>query len=72
MSAQKPEGLAMRLLDRIAAVALIAASSYFLVALLVFALRHPWMTTTEQWLHVWDAMTWSTVDYDTARPRGAR
>lgn len=55
--------------DSILSGACIAAICYVAIAWLVFAFRHPWMTSTEQFIYFGRAMTWGTVDYEEARPR---
>lgn len=42
---------------------------YIAISATVFALRHPWMTKTEQFVYSWRMLTWGTVDYEEARPR---
>ena len=48
----------------------LAALFYVSIAYVVFSIRHPWMTEAENFLHFVDAVTWSTVSYEEARPRG--
>lgn len=58
--------------DCILSGACIVAICYVSIAWLVFAFRHPWMTSTEQLLYFGRALTWSAVDYEEARPRPAK
>lgn len=42
-------------------VVLILVTVYYCIAQLTFALRHPWMTSTERFLHQKEAITFQTV-----------
>lgn len=42
---------------------------YYVYAQTVFAFNHPWMTETERFVYSWEALTFQTVPYSTARPR---
>lgn len=42
---------------------------YVIVAATVFRFRHPWLTGTEQFIYLPEAMCWETVDYQEMRER---
>lgn len=42
---------------------------WMLVAEGVFAIRHPWATDTERFIHTFDALTFRFVPYRQMRPR---
>ena len=59
-------------LDGIVAMVGLAFLLYCMTASTVFAFRHPWATETERFLYFGRALTFGTVDYAEARPRGTR
>lgn len=44
-----------------AAYLFVAVAVYIVVAMSVFRLRHPDMSETQLFLHLWDAMTWRAL-----------
>jgi hypothetical protein len=40
---------------------------YFAIASIVFALRHPWATRTEQMIHIGDALMFNKISYKEMR-----
>lgn len=55
--------------DKLLIATILAATVYLVLAVATFALRHPWMTKTEQLIYIGRMLTFGTVDYDEARPR---
>lgn len=53
----------------LAAFFLFALVAWFFVAQMVFALRHPWATSTERIIYIGKVMTFGKVPYQEARPR---
>jgi len=49
---------------------LVAVLFWWTVANFVFAVRHPWATSTERLIYLPTVMTFGSLDYDEARPRG--
>lgn len=47
--------------SRIARMAVLLLIGWWIIALVVFAFRHPWMTSTQRTLHLWSALTFSEV-----------
>ena len=50
-----------------AQLALLAAVLYFVVAQLVFAARHPWLTDMQRAAHMHRALYFGTVDHEEVR-----
>ena len=49
---------------------LVLVLGWWTVANFVFAIRHPWATSTERLAYLPTVMSFGTVDYDEARPKG--
>lgn len=50
-------------------ILLVALVIYLMAAEIVFQFRHPWMTSTERFLHTPDALQFKQLRYEDVRPR---
>lgn len=51
---------------------LVFALGWWTVAHFVFAVRHPWATSTERLVHIVDVLLFRGVTYDELRPRSGK
>jgi hypothetical protein len=42
---------------------------YFIISIIGFRFRHPWATEMECFLNIFNALTWTQLDYREMRPR---